>query len=84
MFFLSLKKFVLINYKLIYNFCFYVVIILLIIQVVKKFARLNKKNIDEDIFVKATVNTKQETNNNNEEVIHIYINILKSLKTILD
>jgi len=35
--------------------------------VVKKFARLNKKNIDEDIFVKATVNTEQETNNNNEE-----------------
>ena len=47
-------------------------------KVVKKFARLNKKNIDEDIFVKATVNTEQETNNNNKEVTNVQKTIIKS------
>ena len=59
-----MKKVYYINHKFIQNFCY-----INNFKVVKKFARLNKKNIDEDIFVKATVNTEEETNNNNEEVI---------------
>ena len=38
------------------------------LKVVEKFARLNNKKLNEDVYVKATVSNEQEKNDNSRKV----------------
>ena len=52
------------------------------LKVIEKFARLNKKKVDEALYIKATVHTEKEKNNNDVKVFTVKISFKRNIKLI--